>query len=218
MQLLLLLDVWRWVVDLLLWWKHHHGHLITTYHEVLMLGHWILALHNELLRRRRSDKLLLLLSIKVWRHHSTNLRSMLVLPWHLRWMNWSLLLHHHSLLHHVLLMLILLNHHYFLRMLAECHLLLFIDELKELFSCHWEDLIKSSKHETLKVFIWNTQDRRTVGLNLLMELISTIENKFMLLLCLLLLPLKSWLETLWRRFLNSLLPLHILGNSCSLRI
>lgn len=157
-----------------------------------MLGHKILSLHHELLLRRwPSDKLLLLLRIKVRRHHPTELRSLLVLTWHLRGMHWSLLLHHHSLLHHVLLMLILLNHHNFLCVLTECYLLLLIDELEELLSCHREYLIESSKHETLKVFVWNTQNRGTVGLNLLVELITTIEDKFMLLLWLLLLPLEG---------------------------
>lgn len=172
---------------------------------------------------------LLLLRVEVlWRHHSiiSEWRSLLIRSSHhllmLIRINWSLLLHHHSLLHHLLLVLLLLYHHDFLSMLPKCHFLLLVNELEKLFPSHRKDLIQSTKHESLKEFIWDTQNRRTVRLDLLMKLVATIENEFMLLMLLLLrLSKDSWLKSLLRSFLHQLLShlcLHILWNSSSLRI
>lgn len=110
------------------------------------------------------------------------------------WVHRSLLLHHHSLLHHLLLVLLLLYHHDFLGMLSKSHLLLLVNELEKLFTSHREDLIQSTKHKTFKEFIRDTQYGRTVRLDLLVKLIATIENEFMLLMLLLLLLSKeTWL-------------------------
>jgi hypothetical protein len=103
--------------------------------------------------------------------------------------HWSLLLHHHCL-HHLLLMLLLLYHHDFLCVLSKCHFLLLVNKLEKLFTSHRKDLVKPAKHETLEKFVRDTQDRRTVRLDLLMELVATIENEFVLLVLLLLLLTK----------------------------
>jgi hypothetical protein len=75
-------------------------------------------------------------------------------------------------------------------MLSKCHLLLLVNKLEKLFTSHREDLIQPAKHETLEKFVWDTQDRGSVRLDLLMELVATIENEFMLLVLLLLLLTK----------------------------
>lgn len=151
---------------------------------------------------------LLLLGVEVLCSTIPERRSLLIRTSHhllmLVRIHWSLLLHHHCL-HHLLLMLLLLYHHDFLSVLSKCHLLLLVNELKKLFTSHREDLVEPAKHETLEKFVRDTQDGRTVRLYLLMKLVSTIENEFVLLMLLLLLLLSkhSRLETLLLRgFLN----------------
>jgi len=126
---------------------------------------WLNKLLREMLGRCRPSYkcCLLLLRVEVlWRHHSiiSEWRSLLIRSSHhllmLIRINWSLLLHHHSLLHHLLLVLLLLYHHDFLSMLPECHFLLLVNELEKLFASHRKDLIQSTKHESLKEFIWDT--------------------------------------------------------------
>ena len=186
LEMLLLLSVWRGVIDdLLLWrlhcWLHSWGPLLPDLVLLKPMGlKEMLRRHGEPLTRHRKLGLLvepkvLKLACKRWRwphylvllRHLGELRPLILLIRPKIRRHGSRLpyllrecskLCHHLLLHHniLLILLLLLHHHHFLGVCSPLALLLFINELHKLFSGHRKYLVKLAKHEALVILIRDT--------------------------------------------------------------
>ena len=131
----------------------------------LLLVHLLLLFHHYLLLLLKRQVL-----IHIHLHRMSHLlrklryKLLLSLTWHLTLKGHLLhllLLHHHS----VLSKLHLLLHEHALLLLPIGNLVLFIYELKQFFFGHWQNLIKSSKHKSLEILVWDAKYGRSMRLS-----------------------------------------------------